>query len=201
MLIYHPVLMQRFIWSTLNLYEMSQYHANTIIANYNFGQHRWTEFVDAHCQCVVLRKPGGDRMFNAEEVLVPSERLKMGDKRVLNSPHKGMKTPGNVMPVEIRPDEGLALGKAIKSPRVQGNNNERWCISKGALVDHPNQLPVSFLERLVAAYTKEGDFVVEPFTGSGSLAVTCQRMGRDYAGCDISQETVDSAAKRLGRGF
>tara|TARA_R110002096_G_scaffold66682_5_gene162269 strand:+ start:1853 stop:2551 length:699 start_codon:yes stop_codon:yes gene_type:complete len=184
MLIYHPVEMQRFVWSTLNIYDISKYHENTIIAHFNFGQYRDTDFINAHCQCVVIRKPG-ERKFYPDDIRIPSERLKMGDKRVLKAKNKGMRVPGNV----------------IESPRVQGNNSERWDMSHGALVDHPNQLPLSFLKTLVSAYTREGDSVIEPFAGSGGLALACDRMGRNYVGCELGEKTAESARKRAREGY
>ena len=184
MALYHPVRMQRFIWLTLNAYGISQNHENTIIAHYNFGQCRDTDFIDAHCQCVIIRKPG-ERTFYPDDILVESERLKMGDKRVLNSPRKGMRVPGNV----------------ISSPRVQGNNSERWVRKNGALIDHDNQLPLHFLSTLVKAYTKNGDSVCEPFAGSGGLALACARLGRNYSGCEIGELTAASAAKRVTDGL
>lgn len=182
MCLYHPVSMQATVWKSL-LGGISRFHENTIVAHYNFGQCRDTDFIDAHCQCVILRK-GGPRKFNPDGILIESERLKMGDKRVLKSPRKGMRVPGNV----------------LSSPRVQGNNKERWNIKNGALVDHPNQLPLSLLKTLVAAYTDEGDSIIEPFAGSGGLALTCDRMNRNYSGCDISEMTVKSALKRVAEG-
>ena len=109
----------------------------------------------------------------------------MGDKRVLDSPMKGMRVPGNV----------------INSSRVQGNNRERWDKSHGALVDHPNQLPLSLLKTLVSAYTSPGDSIAEPFCGSGGLALVCSRLDRAYSGCDIAELTVQSARLRVESGY
>lgn len=201
MVLYHPVKMQRFVWNALNLYEISRYHENTIIAHFNFGQHQDTDFINAHCQAVVIRKPG-ERKFRPDGILVESERLKMGDKRVLKSARKGMRVPGNVIS-DKREDyceEPPVAGHVISSPRVQGNNKERWNIKNGALVDHPNQLPLSFLKTLVSAYTDEGDSVIEPFTGSGGLALACDKMNRAYRGCEIGPATALSAAKRVTHG-
>ncbi|MEM4270655.1 MAG: site-specific DNA-methyltransferase [Candidatus Pacearchaeota archaeon] len=59
---------------------------------------------------------------------------------------------------------------------------------------HP-QLPEFFIKWL----TDEGDVVLDPFIGSGTTAVACKELGRKFIGCDISQEYVDIANKRLSR--
>lgn len=183
MAIYHPVSMQATIWNAL--WWIRSCHEQTLIAHYSFGQHRDTDFVDAHCQCLIFRKPGRERKFNADNVLIESERLKMGDKRCLISKRKGMRVPGNV----------------LTSHRIVGNHKERWIKKNGALVDHPNQLPLSFLKTLVLAYTDPGDHVIEPFAGTGGLALVCDREKRHYSGCELVELTAESARKRVAEGY
>lgn len=54
--------------------------------------------------------------------------------------------------------------------------------------DHPCQLPVAFLERLILLTTDEGDVVLDPFMGSGTTAVASKKLGRNYIGFDLSEE-------------
>jgi DNA modification methylase len=184
MALYHPVAMQGAIWSFIEHYGLAKHHEQTLIAHYSFGQHQDTDFINAHCQCVILRKPG-DRKFNPDSILIESERLKSGDKRCLKSKRKGMRVPGNV----------------LTSHRIVGNHRERWIKKNGALVDHPNQLPLSFLKTLVNAYTDPGDRVIEPFTGTGGLALVCDRENRQYSGCELVEKTAESARKRVTHGY
>ncbi len=48
--------------------------------------------------------------------------------------------------------------------------------------------------------TNKGDIVIDPFLGSGTTAVACKQLGRNYIGFEISQEYVDMANKRLEQG-
>jgi len=183
MALYHPVSMQPSIWKAAEW--LGEFHEQTLIAHYSFGQCRDTDFVDAHCQCLIFRKPGRKRKFNPDAILIESERLKMGDKRCLRSKRKGMRVPGNV----------------LTSHRIVGNHRERWIKKNGALVDHPNQLPLSFLKTLVHAYTDPGDRVIEPFAGTGGLALVCDRENRQYSGCELVEKTAESARKRVTHGY
>ena len=65
--------------------------------------------------------------------------------------------------------------------------------------DHPTQKPEKLMAKLILASTKEGDFVFDPFLGSGSSAVTAKKLGRKFAGIEINQEYCCWALARLER--
>lgn len=50
---------------------------------------------------------------------------------------------------------------------------------------HPTQKPVRLLERLLALTTQPGSLVCDPFSGSGSTAVSCINTGRKFIGFEI----------------
>lgn len=65
--------------------------------------------------------------------------------------------------------------------------------------DHPTQKPEKLLAKLILASSKEGDFVFDPFLGSGSTAVVAKKLGRKYSGVEIESEYCQMAVKRLMR--
>lgn len=54
--------------------------------------------------------------------------------------------------------------------------------------NHPCQLPVHLIERLILMTTDEDDVVFDPFCGSGSASVAAKQMGRKYIGTEIDNE-------------
>ncbi|OGY09363.1 MAG: restriction endonuclease [Candidatus Blackburnbacteria bacterium RIFCSPHIGHO2_02_FULL_39_13] len=54
--------------------------------------------------------------------------------------------------------------------------------------EHPCQLPVPLLERLILMITDEGDIVLDPFVGTGTTAVAAKKLGRKYIGFDLDDE-------------
>lgn len=62
---------------------------------------------------------------------------------------------------------------------------------------HPTQKPVKLLEWLIKYLTDEGELVLDPFCGSGSVLVAAKRLNRKYIGIDINSKYVDIATKRL----
>lgn len=62
---------------------------------------------------------------------------------------------------------------------------------------HPTQKPLSVLERILLASTKEGDLILDPFNGSGTTGIACQFLKRNYIGIDKEKEYLDLTVKRF----
>jgi site-specific DNA-methyltransferase (adenine-specific) len=62
---------------------------------------------------------------------------------------------------------------------------------------HPTQKPVALLERILLASTNEGDFVLDPFAGSGTTLLTAFRLRRHALGCELNAEFLSLSIRRL----
>jgi DNA modification methylase len=62
---------------------------------------------------------------------------------------------------------------------------------------HTAAFPLELPLRCIRLSTRPGDFVVDPFVGSGNTLIAAKKLGRLYAGCDISPTYVDEARRRL----
>jgi site-specific DNA-methyltransferase (adenine-specific) len=65
--------------------------------------------------------------------------------------------------------------------------------------EHPCQLPIPLLERLVLMSSDEGDIVLDPFLGTGTSAIAAKAMGRQYIGIDVDPEYVEIARGKLAK--
>jgi len=63
---------------------------------------------------------------------------------------------------------------------------------------HPTQKPLELVRRLIAAATREGDRVVDPFAGAGTTWVVCEALGRRWLGCELDAGYCALIARRLG---
>lgn len=63
---------------------------------------------------------------------------------------------------------------------------------------HPTQKPEALLERIILASTKEGDLILDPFSGSGTTGVVARNLNRKYIGIEQEQEYIELTKKRLG---
>jgi site-specific DNA-methyltransferase (adenine-specific) len=51
--------------------------------------------------------------------------------------------------------------------------------------------------RIVEAFSRPSDLVVDPFLGGGTTAVVCQKLGRRFVGCDVDPGAVAVTKGRL----
>ena len=63
--------------------------------------------------------------------------------------------------------------------------------------DHPTQKPEKLLAKLLLASSREGDFVLDPFLGSGTTAVVARKLGRRFLGIEIDERYACLALKRV----
>ena len=63
--------------------------------------------------------------------------------------------------------------------------------------EHPCQLPIPILERIVLMSTDPGDIVLDPFLGTGTTAVAAKTLGRHFVGIEIDPEYVKIANDKL----
>jgi site-specific DNA-methyltransferase (adenine-specific) len=63
--------------------------------------------------------------------------------------------------------------------------------------EHPCQLPIHLLERIILMSTDENDIVLDPFIGTGTTAIAAKKLGRKYIGIDIDSKYVEITNRKL----
>ncbi len=63
--------------------------------------------------------------------------------------------------------------------------------------DHPTQKSEKLLAKLILASTHPGDFVLDPYAGSGTCCVVAKKLGRKFFGIEREREFALLAARRL----
>lgn len=59
------------------------------------------------------------------------------------------------------------------------------------------QKPIKLIERIVKASSKEGDLVLDPFTGVGTTFAVCKKLKREFIGFEINSKLVELCDKRM----
>jgi len=62
---------------------------------------------------------------------------------------------------------------------------------------HPTQKPIDLMAYLINKYSQESDIILDPFLGSGTTAVACKQLGRNFIGIEIDSEYCKIAEDRL----
>ena len=70
-----------------------------------------------------------------------------------------------------------------------------WSMAENT--DHPTQKSEKLVAKVILASTNPGDFVLDPFLGSGTTSVVCEKLGRKHLGIEIDEDYCLLAAKRL----
>lgn len=64
---------------------------------------------------------------------------------------------------------------------------------------HPCQLPVHLLERLILMTTDENDIVLDPFIGTGTTAIAAKRLGRQFIGFELDEQYAAIAQNKVNQ--
>lgn len=137
---------------------------------YTFGQNRNTDCGPGHRPILRFRKP--DAPLYSKQIKVPSWRQLHGDKRA---------AAGGRVPLDAW----------TEFPRVVGNAKERrpW---------HPTQHPESLVERAIKLCTREGDTVLDLFSGTGTAIRVCKRINRNTVSIELNPEYCRQIALEHG---
>lgn len=91
---------------------------------------------------------------------------------------------------------------AIREPAADGSRKNRrsvWSINtQPTQWAHYATFPTQLIEPCILASSKPGDFVLDPFFGSGTVGVVCEENDRHFVGIELNPEYVKLAAARLG---
>ncbi len=144
---------------------------NWIIWHYSFGQQMRAKYSLSHTHIFYFVVNERDFVFNDDAVRVISDRQKKyADKRA---------NPAGKMPDDVWDEY----------PRVCGTFTER--------TGFPCQMPESLLARIIRLSSNPGDWVLDPFSGSGTTAVVAHKLGRVYTGIELSEEYRRATVERI----
>jgi len=62
---------------------------------------------------------------------------------------------------------------------------------------HPTTKPVKLMSYIITLFTREGDFVLDPFLGSGTTGIAAKLLDRNFIGIEREKEYMDIIQERL----
>jgi len=62
---------------------------------------------------------------------------------------------------------------------------------------HPTQKPLSITKEIIKRHCRKNGIVLDPFMGSGTVAVACKELDRNYIGIELNPDYVKIAEERL----
>jgi len=86
-------------------------------------------------------------------------------------------------------NKGKYATNILRVPSLKGSSKEK--------VGHPSQKPIALINSLILSSSREGDYVLDPFLGSGTTAVSCELQNRKWVGIENNHDYVAMSEKRI----
>ncbi|MCX7005869.1 MAG: site-specific DNA-methyltransferase [Kiritimatiellaeota bacterium] len=149
---------------------------NRIIWHFEHGLNCTRRFSGRY-ETIIWFTKSDDYVFNLDPIRVPQKypgkKHFKGEKAGQYSCNPLGKNPGDLWVI----------------PNVKNNHVEK--------TEHPCQFPVELIERLVLSMTNEGDWVLDPFLGSGTSIIAAIRHERQGVGAETHPKYVKLARQRI----
>jgi adenine-specific DNA-methyltransferase len=149
---------------------------NRIVWHFEHGLH-CSRRLSGRYETIMWFTKGDHYVFGLDAIRVPQ---KYPGKKYFKGPKAGQyscnplgKNPGDVWTI----------------PNVKSNHVEK--------TGHPCQFPVELIERLVLALSREGDWVLDPFLGTGTSIVAAVLHGRHGIGAEVIRKYAETARSRI----
>jgi len=131
--------------------------------------------------------------YNPQKFNFESSRFKIGEVnpagRIGKTAHYGKQVSsrayiedGERYPLSVVFCQSWNGGMALK--RAAGENG------------HPTQKPIALVEYLIQTYSNEKELILDPFLGSGSTLIACEKLGRKCYGMEIDPHYCSVILKR-----
>ena len=94
--------------------------------------------------------------------------------------------------------------KKYKFNKIEKYPEDVWIINREYWIGDkktPTKLPAELIKKILLYSSDENDIVLDPFLGSGQVAVVCKIMKRNFIGFEIVKEYYEFAKKRLNENI
>lgn len=153
---------------------------NEIIWHYRTMKNDTKQFKEKHDNILFYSK-SKDYTFNADDVRIEhTEATKKRYKRAKSGFTQGELKDKGKIPNDVWDDCYLV-------------NNQFTRESVG----YATQKPKALIERIIKAGSNEGELVADFYLGSGTTAVVCKELNREFIGCDINPKAIQITNERL----
>jgi DNA modification methylase len=95
----------------------------------------------------------------------------------------------------VRSYEGNVLEQSLVKEEYERSNV--WKINPETASKHLAPYPKELSDKIVKYYSYVDDVVLDPFMGSGTTAISCIDLKRQYLGIEIHQEYINMAQSRI----
>lgn len=161
-----------------------------------------------------FKRDESGRLFTGRDLTFSGENPNRRDEWRGSQPPPGRSWGSSTDQREKWWADGLILKKKDGTPRLDGlktfledlegkpintiwNDLSRIGNTSGERTDYPTQKPEQLLERIILASSREGDIILDGFSGSGTTATVAEKLGRRWIAMDCGKLAIYTTQKRL----
>ena len=111
-------------------------------------------------------------------------------------PHGQKSYIDNVLNFEALPDNIKRTYPFIQTPKPP-KKEKNLGIKDLEKNGHPTVKPVKLMSYLTTLFTREGDYVLDPFMGSGTTGLSSKLLNRNFIGIELEEESFNISTERL----
>ncbi len=108
-------------------------------------------------------------------------------------PHGSKSYIDNVLNFEELPDSVKMTYPFIQVPKP-AKKEKNYGVDKN---NHPTTKPVKLMSYIITLFTREGDWVIDPFLGSGTTGIASKLLNRNFIGIEREEEYFNICEERL----
>ncbi len=133
------------------------------------------------------KRKGGESMYNPP---LPTSLIKEEEDDGIKKVMRKNTTYGDIMSHECKERKN---GEPRYEPALPTSLLE----IKSTRGKHSTEKPVALMDWILKYYSKEGDTVLDPTMGSGSMGKSCINMNRNFIGIEMDDEIYEGACARI----
>lgn len=147
---------------------------------------------------IFMFSASADYYYDADAIREPHVTFSDKSKMRGGRNHFGKKN-GTPESGKNKGNPNLHNGRWDQAFHPKGRNKRTvWDIALGKFKDaHFAVYPEKLVETCVLASTREGDLILDPFSGAGTTALTACKLGRSFTGIELVKKYKEMAEKRV----
>lgn len=160
--------------------------------------------------CVIVHYPESLYRFSAEIGVIPTRVVSWVYNSNTGRQHRDIAffgvtpdmskvTQPYKNPTDKRVQKLMEQGKTGAKLYDWWNINQVKNVSKEK-TKHPCQMPIEVMERVVGVLPDDAT-IIDPFMGSGTTAVACVKLHRNFIGCELDKEYYQITTNRIRNLF
>lgn len=133
--------------------------------------------------------------YDADAIREPAQNRGEADESKLSRQRRDLARTGNITRFTRGGGSETGFGSFIGR-----NRRDVWTINSEACAEaHFATFPQKLVEPCILAGSRPGDIVFDPFLGSGTVGKVAERLGRRWAGLELSAQYIQIAKKRTAQ--